>query len=298
MCKFLLKYCFSDLTLSTNATISTATAAALNGLPVLPMSDSSVTALRIFTDAQVKSIATVSEMGFSLSQTFLALSTANFNEGNACDLLFANSLPVAGAGGASNSTGTNNNVLLLLDEPQMAVFHLAAPVLLNREYVAPNEIDLLTHPSMQKYSNIRSFQAQFVPDLLRFILPDVYFNGTVLQSELDPKVFDTVSAFLKVFWKYASTRDDVISAVAQGASVVPAVVPGSVSTTSTTSTGSSGSNLRVFHSLSKLSNLIVRQKGDVVLPQVVLDIICALSVQLVDEGVLPEVKQFFFKLYI
>jgi hypothetical protein len=163
--------------------------------------------------------------------------------------------------------------LLLLDEPQLQVFHSAAPVLLNRDCIAPNEVDILTHASLQKYSNIRTFQAQFIPDLLRIILPSACFTGTkAAKTDLQPAQYEAMCGFLRVFWKYSSTRAEVVTAIKEGAAVVPVV------------------GLDAFYPLSRMSNLLVRQKGDVALSAEIVEILRTLGVQFVDQLALPEVS--------
>lgn len=274
MCKFLLKYCLSDLSFSSGANMIPATATALDGLPLLPLSDNTVTVLRIFSTTQVAAIAEVNSMGFSLSQTVSALSSTNFSTADACDLLASADNQQTAAAKAQVAL---NSILLLLDEPQLKVFHAAAPVLLNKEFIAPNEVDILSHSSIQKHSNVRSFQAQFIPDLLSFILPAECLRGKrVLQEELQPEIFEKTVQFLKVFWNYAATRGDVMSAIKEGAALVPSV------------------GVKALFPLSRMSNLIVQRKGDVVLEAGMVEILQLLGVQIVDPLALHEVNSSYF----
>jgi hypothetical protein len=267
MCKFLLKYCFSDLTFTSGVSLITATAAALDGLPILPMSNQTVTFLRVFTTSQVTAIGEMNSMGFSLSQAVCALSLVNFDTANACELLASEPAKISAA-----MADNKNSILLLLDEPQLKVFHRAAPVLLNKALIAPNEIDILSHAALGKFSNIRTFQAQFIPDLLRFIMPAECFNGSrTLKTQLTSDKFEEICAFLKVFWNYASTRPDAISAVKEGCSLVPV------------------RGLEALFPLSRMSNLLVSSKGDVSLPEAVVEILQLLGLQIVDALVLHEV---------
>ena len=264
MCKFLLKYCFSDLHLQKQKQLTSAIASALHKLPVLPVSDETVATLCIYSDSQISAISEVTSMGFSLSQTVSALSQTNFDILSACDVL---------SNTASNTSGTTSSVLLLLDEPQLKVFHLATPVLLNRSYIAPNELELLTLPSIQKYSNVRTFSAQFIPDLLRYILPPACYNNTkTVKTDLSVHQHTQLCEFLGVFWKYASTRADVVISIAQTANVVP------------------GLGLTSFYPLSRMANLIVRTKGDITLSGEMCDILSILGVQFVDPLALPDVS--------
>jgi hypothetical protein len=118
---------------------------------------------------------------------------------------------------------------------------------------------------MQKISNIRLFDVQFIPDLLRYILPSACFNNdTVLLTEIfhndadndnidgsrsSSSINDRISEFIRLFWQYAQTRPSAITVIAQGACIVPTENPDSL------------------YPLSRLSNLIAQQKGDMVLPQ-------------------------------
>jgi len=221
--------------------------------------------LCIYTDAQISAIGEVTSMGFSLSQTVSALNQTNFDILSACEVL-------------SNTTNTTtasaaSSVLLLLDEPQLKVFHQATSVLLNRSYIAPNELELLTLPAIQKYSNVRTFSAQFIPDLLRYILPSVcYQNLKTTKTDLSVNQHTQLCEFLSVFWKYASTRADVISSIAQTANVVP------------------GLGLTAFYPLSRMANVIVQTKGDITLSSEICDILRILGVQFVDHLALPDVS--------
>lgn len=268
MCKFLLKYCFSDLTFGSGAALSPVTAQALDGLPLLPMSDNTVSALRIFSAAQLTAITEVNSMGFSLSQSVCALNLAQFNTAAACDLLATEPGRIHAA-----MADHANSIHLLLDGPQLEVFHKAAPVLLNKHHIAPNEIDILSHAAVAKCSNVRTFHPQFVPDLLRFILPGPCFEGPcTTRAALGDAVFDAAVAFLKVFWQYASTRPEVVSAVKEGASVVPT------------------KGLQALFPLSRLSNLLVQTKADVSLQDPLVEVLQLLGVQFVDPAILPEVS--------
>jgi hypothetical protein len=103
-------------------------------------------------------------------------------------------------------------------------------------------------------------------------MPAECFNGSkTLRSQLKSDKFEEICAFLKVFWNFASTRPDVISAVKEGCSLVPA------------------RGLEALFPLSRLSNLLVSSKGDVTLPEPVVEILQLLGVQIVDGLVLHEV---------
>jgi hypothetical protein len=267
MCKFLLTYCFSDLTFGNGASLSAATAQALDGLPLLPMSDNTVSTLLIFSATQLTAISEVTSMGFSLSQTVCALNLAKFSSADATDLLATEPGKVHTA-----MADHANSIHLLLDEPQLEVFHKAAPVLLNKHHIAPNEVDLLSHAALAKCSNIRTFQPQFVPDLLRFILPAACFSGTgCTRSQLGDAVFDEALAFLKVFWQYASTRAEVVAAVKEGCHLIPSL------------------GLKALFSLSRLSNLLVQTKADVTLPAALVETLQLLGVEVVDPLILQQV---------
>lgn len=268
MCKYLLKYCFSDLTFGSGSTLSSATAQALDGLPLLPMSDNTVSTLRIFSASQLTAIAEVNGMGFSLSQSVCALNLTSFHTPNACDLLATEPERIHTA-----MADHAHSIHLLLDEPQLQVFSKAAPVLLNKQLIAPNEIDILSHAAVAKSSNIRSFQPQFIPDLLRFILPAPCFQGAkTLRSQVSEGVFEEVVAFLKVFWHYAATRADVIAAVKEGCNLVPS------------------HGLGALFPLSRLSNLLVQAKGDVALKDSLAEVLRLLGVEIVDPLILHEVR--------
>ena len=74
-----------------------------------------------------------------------------------------------------------------------------------------------THTHTQNFSNIRPFEAPLVPDLLRYILPPIFFKGgTVYEKDLSEEEFSRTNAFLKKFWSYVAIRPEVITSIAQG----------------------------------------------------------------------------------
>jgi hypothetical protein len=169
-----------------------------------------------------------------------------------------------------------DNILIVLDDAQYEIFKGASTVILNKNYIAPNELEILTNKHMQKISNIRLFDVQFIPDLLRYILPSACFNNnTVLLTEKfhndadnnsdgssSSSINHRISEFIRLFWQYAQTRPSVITVIAQGACIVPTESPDAL------------------YPLSRLSNLIAQQKGDVVLPQSIKGMILIMDVMM------------------
>lgn len=261
MCTFLLYYCLSDCSADKPSTD-------LDQLSILPLVSDMTGTLRMFTAEQSAAIANIGSMGFSLSASIWALSRSKFNIEQACDLL-AND-PVSSF---SNNEGTLNDdsILIISDEETSSVFKLASNILLDRSKIGAKEIDFLGHPAMQKVCNIRTFKANLVPDLLRFILPTTFFaNVAVIGDTLNELQLDKIKNFLSKFWIFASLHPDVISAIAEGPALVPSL------------------DMKQFLPLSKMSNLIVNVKGDVKLSSSMQDILQILGINIVDSLALPD----------
>jgi hypothetical protein len=79
-----------------------------------------------------------------------------------------------------------------------------------------------------------------------------------------------MNRLLSKFWKFASLHPDVIAAIAEGPAIVPSL------------------DMKLFLPLSKMSNLIVNNKGDVNLSPMMQDILQVLRVNIVDSLALPD----------
>ena len=261
MCPFLLYYCLSDCA-ADKPSIE------LDQLSILPLVSDLTGTLRMFTPDQSAAIANIGSMGFSLSASIWALSRSKFNIEQACDLL-AND-PVSSFSKNDGSVN-DDSIFIISDEETTNVFQDASQILLDRTKIGAKEIDFLGHSSMQKVCNIRTFKANLVPDLLRFILPMSFFaNVPVSGDSLNESQLDKIKIFLSKFWKFAALHPDVISAVAEGPAVVPTI------------------DMKSFLPLSKMSNLIVECKGDVKLSSMMQNILRLIGVNIVDSLALPD----------
>ena len=261
MCTFLLYYCLSDCTADKPS-------ADLDQLNILPLVSDMTGTLRMFTAEQSAAIANVGSMGFSVSASIWALSRCKFNIEQACDLLASD--PVSSFSKIEGSSN-EDRIFIISDEETINVFEHASQILLDRSKIGAKEIDFLGHPTMQKVCNIRTFKANLVPDLLRFILPTAFFaNVPVAGDTLNESQLDKIKTFLCKFWKFASLHPDVISAIAEGPALVPSL------------------NMKLLLPLSKMSNLIVNVKGDVKLSSTMQDILQTIGVNIVDALALPD----------
>ncbi|KAJ1416347.1 hypothetical protein B484DRAFT_434549, partial [Ochromonadaceae sp. CCMP2298] len=292
-CRFLLRYCLSDLP-------SGEACPQLDLLPLLPLRNDTTAAVRVYSLQQVEAIDQVAGMGFSLSQAVAVLSRTNFDTAGALEELTSGSSPTPSSAPTSTSAPTSS-VLLLLDDETLEVFASASALLLDRRYIAPNEADFLTHPALQRHSNIRTFQPPFIKDLLRHILPPGAFTGQKLHSSELASV-PQIGAFLRKFWSYAATRSQVVAAIAEGPALIPgfdrfldfqmAVRASSGGSGDSGSNGSAGSKGAggpfCLFPLSRMSNLIAQQRDDVSLPEGLLCTLSTLGVALVDPAVFGE----------
>lgn len=225
VCKFLFKYCTSDIPLGSSNIKD------LDLLPILPVLNQSVSSLRMYSKEQVHSIEALTSMGYSLTQSVFALNQAQFDMSNACEYLSTHAEYHTIRNTNNNSTTTNNTntivvsgynttdtILFLLEGNDFDIFQEASSILLNKKHIAPNEIDYLINKHIQKQSNVRTFAPQFIPDLLRYILPTICFeqNKVICSTDLSPESCEKVIVFLKAFWRYAATRNDVLRSVVLG----------------------------------------------------------------------------------
>jgi hypothetical protein len=267
MCGFLLYYCLSDYKLENFSYLED-----LDLLSILPLENSSTGLLRIYNSQQAQAITDTSIMGFSPLQAIWSLSQCKFNVHDACELLTANQEKVMlNINQDSSVLSDINSLYIVVGENESKVFEDASSILLDRNIIGVKEMEFLLHPNMNLLSNIRKFQPNLVPDLLRFILPNELLSGSIVsKSSLSQKIFDKISIFLTHFWKFSSFKPDVISSVAQGFSIVPSL------------------DLETFLPLSRMSNLIVERNGDNVLPENIKNILKKLNVYIVDPSALSD----------
>lgn len=232
-CGFLLRYCLSDC-------LDDSCFQQLNMLPILPLLESSscsganiVGTLRIFTKSQAHNIAELACMGFAPSQALHALSVCKFDVDRACVWLTdQNSSTKVSQGGLPKSNISDNYLkerallgetffVLCDSDMETKVFQEANFVLLDRSAINPNEIEYLMNPRFQQLSNIRTFCAALVPDLLRNIMPKSCFavGAFVKYSELENRI--SVLQFIGDFFEYSRSRGDVIQAICEGVSIIP-----------------------------------------------------------------------------
>jgi hypothetical protein len=250
-CKFLLKYCLSDIRKS-DPTME------LNLLPLLPLANDQVGILRMVSQRTYEKTLELSAMGFSLSQSRYALAHTNNDVGQACELLTESNLKSLPA----NDSTSSASILIVCSEELQQIFRTASKTLLYTSLLGVSEVEFLTSKEMEMYSNIRPFSASLISDLFRQILPAECFQNSAVPLE---SLHETVRTFLKEFWPYASLHPDLIYAAVEGAAIVP------------TRDG-------LLLPLSRLSKIISEQRADVMVPPNILDIIEKLGGHVLDHS--------------
>ncbi len=247
-CQFLLFYCILDYSSDMQIT-------ELDQLPILPLKNSKIGILRVFTSQQYAAVTQLCDLGFSMSQSFSVLQKCKFSVQEACDILTT----------TTSSDANLENVYLLLGDEEIEVFGDAADILLDKSYINPNELEFLISSNMSK-SNIQSFKPSLVLDLLRRILPNIFFKGKIVSEFSE----EYIRLFLIKFWKYASLHPEIISVIAEGPSLVPSM------------------GLKQVLPLSRLSGLVVSEKAGVNLPTTIQVSLQRLGMYIVDLSFLPE----------
>lgn len=260
MCSFLQLYCFSDLKPESPSP-------ELDGLQILPLCSNATGILRIFSVGEATAIKELHSMGFPLSKSVRALSTVNFDVMQACEQLALQSPSSEQHSEALPGSG----IFVLATEEESRVFAGAAVMLIDKSKIGPREIQFLTHAAMQRMSNVRTFQAAIVPDLLAELLPAAWLTGPVERAALSETPLHEYLVFLAEFWRFASMHADIIAAVAQGPALVSCL------------------NESRFLPLASMSNLMVSTKGDLTLSPELQEILSIVGVNIVDPVVVADV---------
>lgn len=211
-----------------------------------------------------------------------ALSEKKFDVLAACELLTS--------GINITQVGLYDRVYILAKEEVVTVFSGAQTVLLDCTTMDTKVTNFLCHENMQNISNLRIFQASLVPDLLKHILPFSCFMGrnVTLTNAVCPPTsisteqieFEVLLKFISDFWVFASSRADVISAIAEGASVVPYIEePSSASALSIKEPSEINLNLSP---LSRTSALMGANRGDLSVPEDIKGILQAIGVKILN----------------
>lgn len=218
ICTFMLQYSCSDLNSNAFSGCSD-----LNGIQILPMYRGDVTgrrnfgAIRLFSPAEVASINTVVEMGYSFSAAMVVLIRHSFNVENAIGYLLA-------SGVSGIKTSSERLHVFFTDESEAHLFRRAKGVILDKTVFGGTVTDFFMNAKFQQFSNIRSFEPKLIPDLLHFILPKDCFDcsskGTDIKSIPADALVD-LKQFIDEFWRFASNRHDVIAAIAEGPAMIP-----------------------------------------------------------------------------
>jgi hypothetical protein len=263
-CRFLLRYCLSDIP-KANPTMD------INLLPLLPLANDNIGVLRMISQRTYQNSLELLSMGFSISQTRYALSQTNNNVAQACELLTTSNLESLG----NDTTAT---IFVVCNDELQKIFRIASNTLLHTASLGVSEIEYLTSKQMEMYSNVRPFSPSLIPDLLRQILPKECFQNTSVPIKTLGAFEENVLTFLQEFWPYASLHPPLISALVEGAAIVP------------TRDG-------LLLPLSRLSNIISQQRADVTVPSNILDILENLGGHILDPTFIsaPSMPQNFWE---
>ena len=238
---FLLQYCISDLDPS-----SAVHCAELDSLRFLPLRGGGVGTLRVLSPELVHCVGELCSMGYSRDRAVWALTLSNFNINQACELLMSTSERSLFTIESDESYNRTYGMYVLANTEVSSVFSGAGALLMDCSKVSHIVSKFLEHQNVQELSNLKVFEASFIPTLLRLILPSECYTGnsvtfiignTVLSTGtgtgagsggdrtksivMTQAAFSSLLAFLPSFWSYGMSRDDIISCIADGPAIVP-----------------------------------------------------------------------------
>jgi hypothetical protein len=251
-CRFLMRYLLSDLSPAYPS-------ADMDCLPILPLANRGVGILRIITKEVYQKSFELMSMGFSLTQARFALARTNNDVMRACELLTT-------VGSTDDlSTDTASAVYVVCNEEVTRIFHKAANTLLDSTAIGAAEAEFIVQKEMEMMSNIRPFSPALVPDLLRKILPVECFQGIAVSVQSLGSPQESILSFLNMFWPYACSNPNLISAIVEGASMVI-------------------SRQNYLLPLSRMSTMIAQQRAEVSLPEDILLILEVLGGNIIDNS--------------
>lgn len=234
---FLLQYCISDLDPS-----SAVHCAELDSLRFLPLKGGGVGTLRVLSPELVHCVGELCSMGYSRDRAVWALTLSNFNINQACDLLMSTSEKSLLSIESDESYNRTYGMYVLANTEVSSVFSGAGALLMDCSKVSHIVSKFLEHQNVQELSNLKVFEASFIPTLLRLILPSECYTGNsetftmgstgvstctgssgdrTRSTVMSQAAFTSLLAFLPSFWSYGMSRDDVISCIADGPAIVP-----------------------------------------------------------------------------
>jgi hypothetical protein len=134
-----------------------------------------------------------------------------------------------------NSTCTIKHIIIFIyihlfstiKNKESTVFDAASDLLVNKSRLGPAEVNFLTKPLLQRCSNVRIFGPGVVTDLLQRVLPRTCFASKRVEFLLDEGLttdghpHKTIQTFIRRFWRFVTIRAEVVSAVIEGAALVP-----------------------------------------------------------------------------
>jgi hypothetical protein len=266
MCKFLLHYLLSDLTsIQKSSDYMKLIYEEFSNLPIIPLQNQQVGHLRIFTTAQIQMIDQLESMGYSYQDSLSACILSSFDLMVAVEVLSnptnttASANPIASLQKQFTSRKqrlstdfymiSNDSALVLegkqeismdLRQRKTTIFGEKADVLFvdtSQLYVEDLELLYSNKQNEQnshqqspfiKYSNLKAFQARYLKDILRCILPDKCLQKSVVSAEelstnssataaklsTRPDEVLFLQQFHSRFWNFAFNKPDFIQSTA------------------------------------------------------------------------------------
>jgi hypothetical protein len=278
MCKFVVSYCMSDQ----KPFIATP---ALNQLTMLPLRNTAVGQLRTLTTSEKQSLDTLVGMGFPLQDSLASLIKFTFDVNQSWEFLTSpaafTAKPSQGAQ-TSNRQGLNDwraqsLYILPAAHDDLSVFAHANNIIIDHQALGAKENEILCHPDFQRYSNIRLFDATFLPDILAHILPKLCFDKRVVRmTDMTTDEQTHTAQFIPQLWRYIELNyAKVLPALYESVAIVPTL------------------SFAELCPISRLSNIVSPSRGDAQLPAVVVEALKLLQIKILDTPMLNSALPLF-----
>ncbi|RYH20807.1 hypothetical protein EON65_22410 [archaeon] len=254
MCRFLLAYVLSDLT-STDSLLE------LNGFSLLPLRNGKLGRLLVFTTLQVQSIAALLSMGFPMQDAIAALLQCKFNVDNASELLASNAI---------NPSFLADSLFFMAPQEDLSVFKAAYSMIVDTDALGAAELERFRKHDFSTFMNLRFFAPELLSNLLRPILPRVFFEKPIVSAKRDLNENERVilAEFIPLLWKYLEAHPKALPPLYDHVSILPA------------------NSHADFCSISRMSNLIMPRKDDNSLPSELSVLLQRLKLRVVDQDLL------------
>lgn len=252
MCRFLLAYVMSDLTMTKESMLE------LNGFSLLPLRNGKLGKLFVFTSAQVQAIAALQSMGFPVQDAIAALLQSKFNADQASELLASNGL---------DSLFLTNSLFFMAPQEDLSIFSASYSMIVDTNALGAAELERFRKHDFPSFTNLRFFTPELLSNLLRPILPRVFFSKPIVHTNSDLSESERVgiAAFIPLLWKYLEANPKALPPLYDYIALTPANDQGD------------------FCSISRMSNLIMPRKDDHSLSTELLVLLQGLKLRVVDQ---------------